>query len=226
MRNLSHLRVITNQEVLSSDSDKTNHPVPSLEDFSPNMREDLLQHFVQEGTNVLQSLDHLGNFLMGAGMVMLGYLLSTQLKSQLVHILTKPSNQLFYLSWTCILAWCCAVTLLLRFMYCFIFHLLAGRTIHPSHNKPESIGERIPIKEMTYQEFSQNSSDFQTFIQNNYLQQDQANPEQLWYATFRYTRYMAFRKLMLMNQMRSLLGWAMLFSVVFKLTEMGIHMFR
>jgi len=155
--------------------------------------------------------------------LMMGYLLNSQLKMHFVRIFAKGKASLALSSWVCLFAWMAAVVLLSGFMYLFIFHLLAGRTVHSHNNQRLSIGKRIHIKHMSYSDFERQAPSFDQFIDSHYLNEDQEKPEQLWYATFRYTRYMAFRKLMIMNKMRNTLAWAMIFGVVFKVSEIWIR---
>lgn len=200
-------------------------PSAPLLEGDEKSQQELLKHFVQESVHVLQGLDNLGNFLMGFGMVMLGYLLNAKLRMHFVNIFAKAKGYLALSSWVCLFAWCAAVVLLLGVIYLFVFHMLAGRAVHASNNQKGSIGKRIKRKHLSYEEFAQQAPDFGSFVDKNYLKEDQTNARQLWYATFRYTRYMAFRKLMIMNKMRSLLAWAILCGVLFKVTEIWLKVF-
>ena len=184
---------------------------------------ELLKHYVSEGTKVLQGLDNLGNFLMGFGVLMLGYLLNSNMKFHF-SILAGVEEK-FVWSGVSVLAWVAAVVFLLGFMYLFIFELLAGRSIYAWRNDKKSIGSRIRIRKMSYEEFEKMAPTFKDFLRNNYLESDRTNSQQTWYATFRYCRYMAFKKLMIMNQMRCLLAWAMACGVIFKLVDIFVQAF-
>ncbi|TNE44327.1 MAG: hypothetical protein EP343_31760 [Deltaproteobacteria bacterium] len=205
-----------------SELESTIPPLPQQEESPTLSREALLHHYVQEGVQVLQGLDNLGNFLMGFGVLVLGYLLNAQLKPHVLQSFTQSNGGVAMLSWLCLGAWTLAVVLLLRFMYWFIFHLLAGRAVYASQNQANSIGERIELKRMTYQQYQEQAPNFDSFVQRNYLEKDQNEDKQLWFATFRYTRYVALRKLMIMNRMRSLLAWALWWGLVFKLADIGV----
>lgn len=207
---------------VSSELDSSRHALPPEAESPQLSRDTLLQHYVQESVQVLQGLDNLGNFLMGFGVLVLGYLLNAQLKPHVLQSFTQTNGGMAMLSWLCLGAWTLAVVLLLRFMYWFIFHLLAGRAVYASDNQPNSIGERIQLKQMTYEEYQSQAPDFDSFVSSNYLDMDQSQDKQLWFATFRYTRYVALRKLMIMNRMRSLLAWALWWGLVFKLTDIGV----
>lgn len=183
-------------------------------------RQELLKYYVQEGTQIFQSLDNLGNFLMGFGVLMLGYLLNVNLTSYLARI--QAENTIFNFSTIALMAWIASIILLLGFMYLFIFHLIAGRTIHASGNSRNSIGQKISITEMTYDKFFSAAPTFDAFISRNYLREDQTSDMQIWYATFRYSRYMAFQKLMIMNKMRQLIALAMVSGVFFKILDIAL----
>jgi len=202
----------------------TVHPPKTHKTDIQFTRQGLLKHYVQEGAHTLQGIDNMGNFLVGLGVLMLGYLLNVQNKELFVQLFIKDDRSLAMLSGSCLFAWAMSIVLLLWFMHVFIFHLLAGRRVHASHGKVGSIGERMELQGMSYPDFERQAPDFETFVEKNYLPSDQEESEQLWYATFRYTRYMALRKLMVMKQMRSLLAWAMLFGVLFKTTELWFKM--
>ncbi len=180
-------------------------------------RQELLKYYVHEGTQIFQSLDNLGNFLMGFGVLMLGYLLNVNLNSYFARIEVEQS--VFNFSTFALIAWIASIVLLLGFMYFFIFHLISGRTIHAKENSRNSIGKRISITEMTYDKFASTAPTFDAFIAKNYLYEDQKSDTQIWYATFRYSRYMAFQKLMIMNKMRKLIAWAMISGVLFKILD-------
>lgn len=188
-------------------------------------KNELLKHLVQEGSQVLQNLDNLGNFMMGFGVLVLGYLLNVNLKVHFQYLLEPHSFEIFSLSFFALLSWSLSIVLLLGFVYLFIFHLLAGRSIYATKNNPNSIGERISIKGMGYRDFEKMAPTFEDFLKNNFLSQDQKDDEQIWYATFRYSRYMAYRKLMVMNKMREMLGIAILSGVFFKLLDILIQTF-
>ena len=185
-------------------------------------KEELLKHFVEEGSLVLQNLDNLGNFLMGFGMIVLGYMLSVNLQPHLESFF-EGTEEKFTFSCFALFAWTLSILCLLGFIYLFIFHLLAGRAVFAHEGKKDVVGERLLIKKMSFAQFQQKAPDYATFLKTHYLPEDRICGEQLWYATFRYTRYMAYRKLMVMNKMRELLGAALLSGVVFKILDIALQ---
>ena len=209
---------MTTTKIISLDSKKFRQRMSQMENQSELLSKDnLLKYYVKEGTQVLQSLDNLGNFLMGFGVLMLGYLLNVNLKTYITHSFIE--NNLMSFSTVALFGWLLAVILLLDFMYLFVYHLIAGRSIHALGGSRDNIGKRISITKMSYEKFANTAPCFEKFINNNYLEEDQKSNRQLWYSTFRYTRYMAYRKLMIMNKMRRLLAFAMASGVLFKLID-------
>ena len=201
---------------------KTDKFTKVQENLSALSREELLKYYTKEGTEVIQGLDNLGNFLMGFGILVLGYLLNCNLQPHFKLLLFQTEKWSFS-SALCLTTWIMAVLFLLGFIYLFVFHLLAGRSIYAYNNSKNYIGKRIKVKNMSYEQYEKSAPTFEHFLENHYLDTDQKNDPQLWYATFRYGRFMAFKKLMIMNRMRVLLAWAMISGVCFKLLDIFIQ---
>lgn len=177
--------------------------------------DDLLRHYLTGSLRTVESVDQLGNFLMGFGVLALGYLLQVEL--------TPATSQLgathHGLALLTLGAWGTAIGLLLAFVYVYIFRVLAGRSVHASEGREDDVGEVLPDlpPDTDFQTFMRHQRSFSEFLKTHYRSVDTRTPEALLYARYSYLRFMTLRKLGEMNRMRTLLGLALAAGIAFKL---------
>lgn len=176
----------------------------------------LLMHYVHGAQQTVQSIDQLGNFLMGFGVLALGYLLNQDLDVATRALGVGSAGQ--QISGLLTLgAWGIAVGLLVCFVYTYVFHVIAGRAVHGSDGTESNVGEVIDLPEdPTFQQFVRPQRTFRSFLKNSYRSSDQDDPSALLYARWTYMRFMTVKKLREMQRMRHLLGMALISGVAFK----------
>ena len=126
--------------------------------------DDLLRHYVQGAQMTVGSIDQLGNFLMGFGVLALGYLLNADL---------APATSVFgvagaghHISAVLTLAsWGVAVGLLVCFVMTYVFRVLAGRAVHARDGREEAIGDVIEVPDdLSYEQFMRHQGSFDQFL--------------------------------------------------------------
>lgn len=179
--------------------------------------EDLLRHYVAAAPQTVISVDQLGNFLMGFGVLSMGYMLQADLQPALTA-LRGPVTLAASGGLVALLAWGVTVGLLLAFVRTYIFRVLAGRSVHADGGNEDRIGEVIdgPDDELTWRKLNRRQPTFEKFLEDSYRREDRKSPEALLYARFTYLRFMTLRKLAEMDRMRRLLGAALGTGVTFK----------
>jgi hypothetical protein len=179
--------------------------------------DDLLLHYVRGAQGTLQSIDQLGNFLMGFGVLALGYLLQADL-SAATAVLGAAGGGRELLAIASLGAWATAVGLLVAFVLTYVFRVIAGRSVHGVNGKEDGIGAVIDLPEdLSMEGFMASQRSFPQFLRGSYRPEDQRDPAALLYARWSYLRYMGLCKLVAMQRMRGLLGLALVFAVGFKL---------
>jgi hypothetical protein len=176
--------------------------------------DDLLLHYLSGAQRTVESIDQLGNFLMGFGVLALGYLLNASLKpaTMWVGVAGHQGAALLTLG-----AWALGVGLLLAFVYIYIFRVLAGRSVHAENGREDRVGETLELPEgLDFPSFMNEQRTFGDFLRTHFRTVDRKSPASLLYARWSYVRYMALRKLIEMNRMRSLLGLALASGIGFK----------
>lgn len=178
--------------------------------------DDLLLHYVDGAQRTVGSVDQLGNFLMGFGVLALGYLLNADL-ALATKALGVGSASLQLSAALTLGAWGTAVLLLVTFVWIYIFRVLAGRSVHASEGREANIGQVLHLpSDLSWQGFIKEQRTFKAFLHNNYRTRDQKTPESLLYARWSYMRFMTLQKLAEMQRMRALLGLALIAGVAFK----------
>jgi len=178
--------------------------------------DDLLLHYVNGAQRTVESVDQLGNFLMGFGVLALGYLLNADLSVATAALgVGAAGHQVSAL--LALGAWGVSVGLLVAFVLTYVFRVIAGRAVHPSEGNDDAIGEVIqPPDDMTFQQFVRPQRTFAEFLEHSYLPKDRRSAEALLYARWTYMRFMTLKKLAAMERMRGLLGMAVVAGVTFK----------
>ncbi len=176
----------------------------------------MLLQYVHGAQQTVQSIDQLGNFLMGFGVLALGYLLNQDLGVATRALGVGPAGQqvsgLLTLG-----AWGLGVGLLVCFVYTYVFKVIAGRAVHGRDGTESDVGEVLDLPEdPTFEQFIRPQRTFRAFLKNSYRGRDQNDPEALLYARWTYMRFMAVKKLQEMQRMRHLLGMALIAGVTFK----------
>ncbi|MCW8140009.1 MAG: hypothetical protein KIT58_14015 [Planctomycetota bacterium] len=177
--------------------------------------EDLLRHYVEAAPQTVLSVDQLGNFLMGFGVLAMGYMLQADL-SPALQAMKGALGARAFAGLLALLAWGLTVALLLAFVRTYIFRVLAGRAVHAEGGNEDRIGEVVEVpEELSWRRFNAAQPTFEAFLKDSYRRQDRQSPEQLLYARFSYLRFMTLRKLAEMDRMRRLLGQALVSGVAF-----------
>lgn len=189
------------------------HREPSL---CPEVRTDhLLRHYVDAAPQTVASIDQLGNFLMGFGVLALGYLLQVDVSSATRALHAGNATQL--VGGAALLAWGGAVVHLVLFVRTYVFEMLAGRACHVTNGNEETLGEITELPEqLTWRAFVRKQPTFEAFLKEAYRPQDRVSAESLLYARFTYLRFMSLKKLESMDRMRRLLGRGLVLGVGFK----------
>lgn len=186
-------------------------------------RGDLLRHYLDGAQQTVGSVDQLGNFLMGFGVLALGYLLNADLglaTSALGGAAHKVAGFLALGSWGL------AVLLLVMFVWTYIFRVIAGREVHARDGREENVGEVIDLpSRLTYTDFRMHQGSFDEFLATHYTSRDRKDPERLLFVRWSYLRFMTLKKLEAMERMRGLLGFGLLFGVGFKLVLVYLQAF-
>ncbi len=178
--------------------------------------EDLLRHYVESAPQTVLSVDQLGNFLMGFGVLSMGYMLNADLAPALGAVRGPVALKAFG-GLLALVAWGVTVGLLLAFVRTYIFRVLAGRSVHADGANEEKIGEVVEVPdELTWRQFNRRQPTFEKFLEDSYRREDRKSAEALLYARFSYLRFMTLRKLAEMDRMRRLLGAALVSGVTFK----------
>lgn len=180
--------------------------------------DDLLHHYLGGALRTVESVDQLGNFLLGFGVLALGYLLSAELGTAIQALGSAQRG----LALTTLITWGTAIGLLLAFVYVYVFRVLAGRSVHASEGREDAVGGLLPdlAAGLTFREFIQNQRTFSDFLAANYRSADQRDPQALLYARWSYVRFMTLRKLAEMNRMRVLLAFALAAGTAFKVCSL------
>lgn len=181
-------------------------------------RRDLLLHYVHEAPRTIDSVDQLGNFLMGFGVLALGWLLQVDLAAPLAALHAAPAKQL--LGGLALLCWGAAVLWLVAFVHSYVTRVLAGRAVHAEGGNEDKIGRVLELPapdELSWRRFIAPQPGFEQFLRGHYRPEDRTSPEALLYARWTYLRFMALTKLAEMARMRRLLGRALVAGVGFKL---------
>jgi hypothetical protein len=177
--------------------------------------DDLLRHYVDAAPHTVASIDQLGNFLMGFGVLALGYLLQVDLSAatRVVHAASLAGA----VAALALLAWSGAVLHLVLFVRAYVFEMLAGRACHVEGGNEDRLGEvTAPPEALTWRAFIRKQPTFEAFLREGYRAPDRATPEALLYARFTYLRFMALKKLEVMDRMRRLLGRGLALAAGFK----------
>jgi hypothetical protein len=179
--------------------------------------DDLLRHYVDTTPKTLESIDQLGNFLMGFGVLALGYLLQAELGAATEAVGGVGMQRL--LGGVALGTWGVAVGLLVLFVHTYINRVIVGRSLHADGEDEERIGEVLSVPaDMTWRQFISRQPTFGRFLASSYRAEDRRSPEALLYARWSYARFMAMRKLANMDRMRRLLGGALIMGVAFKVS--------
>lgn len=190
---------------------------PADDDPDPSSvtRDHLLLHYVQAAPQTVASVDQLGNFLMGFGVLALGYLLQADLGAATgaLHRAGLPLG----LGVAALLAWSGAVVHLVLFVRTYVFEVLAGRRAHVEADDEAALGDVVEVPDdLAWRAFVRRQPTFERFLETSYRREDRASAQQLLYARFTYLRFMTLRKLAAMDRMRRLLGRALVLGVTFK----------
>jgi hypothetical protein len=189
--------------------------------------EDLLRHYVDSAPQTILSVDQLGNFLMGFGVLSMGYMLEADLGPALAAV-RAPALPRAALGLLAVGAWGVTVALLVAFVRTYIFKVLAGRAVHAEGGNEEKIGQVVELpepEELTWRRFFAKQPTFEAFLKESYRREDRGSPEALLYARFTYLRFMSLRKLAEMDRMRRLLGQALITGVAFKGALIALGLF-
>jgi hypothetical protein len=179
--------------------------------------QDLLRHYVDKAPDTVLSVDQLGNFLMGFGVLAMGYMLQADLSAALGALRGGALGLKPGLGAVALLAWFATVGLLLSFVRTYIFEVLAGRSVHAEGGNEEKIGQVVELpEELGWRRFTSRQPTFERFLEDSYRREDRRTPEALLYARFSYLRFMTLKKLQHMDRMRGLLGQALGCGVTFK----------
>lgn len=189
-------------------------------DESAPARRALLLHYVAEGPRTIDSVDQLGNFLMGFGVLALGYLLQAELSAPL-QALRAAGPALQVAGGAALACWGAAVVWLVAFVHTYVTRVLAGRSVHAEGGNEDKIGRVLELpapEELTWRRFAAGQATFEQFLRGHYRPEDRAGSDDaLLYARWTYLRFMAMHKLAEMARMRRLLARALVAGVLFKL---------
>lgn len=186
-------------------------------------RDELLRHYVASAPHTLESVDQLGNFLMGFGVLALGYLLNANLNAATAAVLGGLGGLHLGLGATALTAWGLSVGSLIRFVHTYITRVIAGRGLHAPMGDESKVGDVLQLPpNLSFEEFISGQRDFDQFVRHNFAPTDREDPSALLYKRWTYTRFMALRKLAEMDRMRSLLGLALTAGVVFKVALVAL----
>lgn len=189
-------------------------------DGSAPARRALLLHYVGEGPRTIDSVDQLGNFLMGFGVLALGYLLQAELSAPL-QALRAAGPALQAAGGAALACWAAAVAWLVAFVHTYVTRVLAGRSVHAEGGNEDKIGRVLELpasEELTWRRFAAGQATFEQFLRGHYRPEDRAGGDDaLLYARWTYLRFMAMHKLAEMARMRRLLARALVAGVLFKL---------
>lgn len=179
---------------------------------------ELLLHYVEGAQKTAESIDQLGNFLMGLGALTLGYLLQTDLAPLLAAARADvPAAAIGLLSWAA------AVVLLLAFAAVYIFRMLAGRRVHAPADDPRALGEVLEVPaDLDWAGFVKGQETWRAFLRHHYDAEALRSREALLYARWSALRFMTLRKLADMQRMRRLLAGALVALVAFKLAALTL----
>jgi hypothetical protein len=183
-------------------------------------RRELLLHYVAEGPRTIDSVDQLGNFLMGFGVLALGYLLQAELRGPLEALRgARPALQV--LGGVALACWGAAVLWLVAFVHTYVTRVLAGRSVHAEGGNEDKIGRVLELpapEELAWRRFAAGQASFEQFLRSHYRAEDRAaGGEGLLYARWTYLRFMALHKLAEMARMRRLLARALVAGVGFQI---------
>lgn len=185
---------------------------------------ELLLHYVGEGPRTVDSVDQLGNFLMGFGALALGYMLQVELRLPLEGLRSGlPGRQA--LAALALVAWLAAVLWLVSFVHAYVTRVLAGRAAHAEGGNEEKIGKLLELPapdELTWRKFIASQPTFREFVRGHYRAEDRKSAEQLLYARWTYLRFMCVAKLAEMARMRVLLARALGAGVLFKMATVAL----
>ena len=187
-------------------------------------RRDLLLHYVAEGPRTIDSVDQLGNFLMGFGVLALGYLLQAELRAPLEALRASgpalKDTALQVTGGLALACWGAAVAWLVAFVHTYVTRVLAGRSVHAEGGNEDKIGRVLELPEpdeLTWRRFAAGQASFEQFLRGHYRPEDRSGgPDALLYARWTYLRFMALHKLAEMSRMRRLLARALVAGVLFK----------
>jgi len=178
--------------------------------------DDLLLHYATGAQHSVQSVDQLGNFLMGFGVLSLGYLLQADVAPLGRAVAAGDPGSPSALA--ALGAWGVAVGLLVLFVLTYVFRVLAGRAVHAREGIEDGVGDVIDLPEdLRWDAFVRGQRSFPQFLKASFRAQDLRDPAALFYARWTYLRFMTLRKLVEMQRMRRLLGLALLFGILFQL---------
>lgn len=188
---------------------------PGDEPGSNVTRDHLLLHYVQAAPQTVASVDQLGNFLMGFGVLALGYLLQADLSPATAAL--RRAGATPGLGAAALVAWSGAVLHLVLFARTYVFEVLAGRRAHVEQENEDGLGEVVEVPDdLTWRKFVRAQPTFEKFLETSYRREDRRSAARLLYARFTYLRFMTLRKLAAMDRMRRLLGRALVLGVAFK----------
>jgi len=178
--------------------------------------DDLLLHYLNGAQRTIESIDQLGNFLMGFGVLALGYLLNANLQP-VTRWLTGVGGHQGAAALT-LAAWGIAVLALLAFVFVYIFRVLAGRAVHAQDGREDGVGEVLDDlpEDLSFPTFMQHQRSFGDFVRTHFHSRDHRSPEALLYARWSYMRFMGLKKLVEMNRMRTLLGLGLVCGTAYK----------
>ena len=199
------------------------HEAPSerAEEQAPR---ELLLHYVAEGPRTIDSVDQLGNFLMGFGALALGYMLQVELRLPLEALRSGAPGRVAMAA-LALAAWGAAVLLLVGFVHSYVTRVLAGRSVHAEGGNEEKIGQVLELPapdELSWRKFIASQPTWKEFLRGHYRPEDRRSAEQLLYARWTYLRFMCVAKLAEMARMRRLLAQALGAGVLFKLATVAL----
>lgn len=178
---------------------------------------DLLLHYLQGAQRTVEAIDQLGNFLMGFGVLALGYLLQADL-TPATHLLGRAPTGTQVVALGALACWATAVGLLLIFAGVYVLGLLTGRRVHARDHDPATIGEVLaPAEGLDYPTFLARQRTWRDFLRLTYPAKHLPDPEALLYDRWSALRFLAHTKLAAIAHMRALLITALGAGVGFKL---------
>lgn len=177
----------------------------------------LLLHYVDGAQHTVQSVDQLGNFLMGFGVLALGFMLQADLHTAAAALDGGAARIVTVTALLTLAAWGAATGLLVAFVWTYIARVIVGRSVHAADGDPEAVGAVLtPPEGLGFEQFLRGQRSFGEFLKSNYRTSDRRDPEALLYARWTYMRFMTLKKLAAMERMRGLLGLALVAGVAFK----------